>query len=105
MGTVITINGMEWGVFFVEKTHPALTDDSNEQDIFGITFYRTNEIYIDCGLPKELLRQTITHELVHAVRFSYGESLDLEDEEKICNFIGAHFDEIKANRKAILESI
>ncbi len=101
----ITINGMEWAVSFVDKNHPKLTNENGEQDAYGITFFRTCEIYIDGGLPKELLRQTLTHELVHAVRFSYGESLDLEDEDKICNFIGAHFDEIKAYRKAILKSI
>ena len=45
------------------------------------------------------------HELVHALRFSYGESLDLENEEKICDFIAAHFDELKRLRKEILKAV
>lgn len=101
---VMTINGISWAIFFVDKSHSALTDDNSEQDIYGITFYRTCEIYIDRELPKELMRQTVTHELVHALRFSYGECIDLENEEKICDFIAAHFDELKRLRKAILKA-
>ncbi|MDE7362955.1 MAG: hypothetical protein K2N38_13590 [Oscillospiraceae bacterium] len=105
MGTTITINGMEWAVHFVGKSHSALTDDSGTQDAYGVTLFRTGEIYIDSGLPKELMRQTVTHELVHALRFSYGECIDFESEEKICDFIAAHFDELKTLRKAVLKAL
>ncbi len=101
----ITINGIEWAVYFVDKSHSALTDDTGEQDAYGVAHYRTCEIYIDSGLPKELIRQVVTHELVHALRFSYGESLELENEEKICDFIAAHFDEFKRLRKKILKAV
>ena len=104
MATTITINGMEWAVYFVDKSHSALTVDNDIEVALGRTFYRTCDIYIDDGLPKEVLRQTVTHELVHALRFSYGECIDLENEEKICDFIAAHFDELKTLRKAILKS-
>lgn len=104
MVTVMTINGMAWAVFFVDKSHSALTDDNGTQDTYGVTFFRTCEIYIDRGLPKELMRQTVTHELVHALRFSYGKCIDLENEEKIGDFIAAHFDELKRLRKAILKA-
>ena len=100
----VTINGMEWAVHFVDNSHWALTDDNGVQDAYGVTRFRTCEIYIDCGMHKELIRQTIMHELVHALRFSYGECIDLENEEKICDFIAAHFDELKTLRKAILKS-
>jgi len=81
------------------------TDDSGTQDAYGVAHFRTCEIYIDSGLPRALMRQTVTHELVHALRFSYGESLDLESEEKICDFIAAHFDELKSLRKAVLKAL
>ncbi len=105
MSTTVTINGMEWSVYFVDKSYPALTDDSGTQDAYGVAHFRTCDIYIDCGLPKELMRQTVMHELVHALRFSYGESIDLESEEKICDFIAAHFDELKSLRKAVLKAL
>lgn len=103
--SIVTINGIEWTVYFVDKMHSALTDNNGEQDAYGVARYRTCEIYIDGGLPKELMRQVVTHELVHALRFSYGESLDLENEEKICDFIAAHFDELKRLRKEILKAV
>lgn len=105
MATIVTINGLEWTVYLVDKTHPQLTDENGKQDAYGITLFRECEIYIDCGLPKALLRQTITHELIHALRFSYGVELNMASEEAFCDFIGAHFDELKTRRKAILKSL
>lgn len=105
MAAAVMINGITWSVFFVDKTHEVLTNENGEQDAYGVARYRTNEIYIDNGLSKGIMRQTVTHELVHALRFSYGESLDLESEDKICDFIAAHFDEIKKLRKAILKAL
>lgn len=101
----ITINGVAWSMFFVDKTHAELVDDNGEQAAYGITLPRECEIYIDGELPQDLMRQIITHELLHAFAFSYRESIELETEEKVCDFISAHFDELKACRKAILKSI
>ncbi len=103
--TIVTINGFDWTVFFVDKTHPELVDDDGEQNAYGIALLREGEIYIDGSLPKGLMRRTITHELVHAIAFTYSVDLDKVDEEEICDFIAIHFAEIKACRKAILKSI
>lgn len=100
----ITINGLVWQVFFVEKGHSELADDNGGQPAYGIALFRKCNIFIDRGLPRQLLKQTLTHELVHAIAFSYGTNIDLENEEKICDFIAAHFDELKTLRKTILKS-
>lgn len=102
---ILTINGIEWTVYFVDKLHSALVDDNGEQDAYGITRYRLCEIFIDNGLHGDLFKQVATHELVHALAFSYGECIDLENEEKICDFIAAHFDELKRLRKEILKAV
>ena len=51
------------------------------------------------------MRQIVTHELVHAIALSYRESIELESEEKVCDFIAAHFDELKRLRKEILKAV
>lgn len=104
-GTTVNINGLKWRVFFVDKTHEDLTDEDGEQNAYGISLLREGEIYIDDGLPKGLMRKIVTHELVHAIAFSYSVNLEQADEEGFCEFAAAHFDELKTLCKAILKSI
>lgn len=101
----ITINGMSWTVFFVDNTNENLVDESGEQTAYGIALLREGEIYIDDGLPKGLMRKIVTHELVHALAFTYSVDLDKVDEEQICDFIATHFDELKSLRKAVLKAL
>lgn len=103
--TLITIHGIKWAVFFVDKTDEHLVDESSEQDAYGITLMRECEIYIDNGLPKGLMRKIVTHELVHAIAFTYSVELDELDEEQICDFIATHFNELKTLRKAVLKAL
>lgn len=103
--TIAIINGFAWNVFFVDKTHPELIDENGEQDAYGITLFREGEIYIDSELPDGLMRKTIVHELMHAIAFSYGVDLECASEETICDFVGAHFDELKTLRKAVLKAL
>ena len=105
MAILIKINGVAWNVFFVDKTHRQLTDDNGVQDAYGITYGRECEIYIDEGLPKDHMRQIITHELIHAFAFAYRESIECESEEKVCDFIASHFDELKRLRKELLKAV
>lgn len=97
----IKINELEWKVFLVDQNHPKLADEN----AYGITHFRECEIYIDSELSPPLFKQIVTHELVHAVAFSYGVELVDATEEGICDFTAAHFDEIKTLRKAILKCI
>lgn len=101
----IKINRTEWKVFFVDKTHAQLADESGEQIAYGITLPRECEIYIDNGLPKGMMRKIVTHELVHAIAFSYGVNLEHATEEDICDFIGIYFDVLKPIRKAVLKTL
>lgn len=105
METCLTIGSLSWKVFFVKKDHSELVDDDGKQIAYGITVFRECEIYIDYELPDELMRIVITHELVHAMAFSYAIDLTTASEEEFCNFIGVHFDELKACRKTILKMI
>lgn len=105
MAAKITINGMKWSVFFVDKTHEELVGDDGEQAAYGITYGRECEIYIDEGLPKDHMRQIVTHELIHALAFAYRESIEGESEEKVCDFMASHFDELKRLRKELLKAV
>lgn len=90
------INGLPWKLFDVDRDNKKLKID--DKPYFGITRFQDLEIYVDKTLVNELYRQTLIHELIHAFTFSYGVHLlaNEETEESICDFMGAHFDEILA---------
>ncbi len=101
----IIINGFEWKVHFVSQNHDELTDDNGKPSLYGVALMRECEIYIDGDLPKGLMEKIVTHELVHAVAYSYDVDLDNVDEEKMCDFIWTYFDAIKLYRDIVLEKI
>ncbi len=101
----IIINGFEWKVRFVSETHDELTDENGQPSLNGVTLLRKCEIYIDGDLPKGVMEKIVTHELVHAIAYSYDIDLDNVDEEKMCDFIGTYFDAIKLYRGIILDKI
>lgn len=88
------INGLKWKLLDVDANSERLKVDG--KDCFGVTRYRSLEICIDREQPKELYRQVLIHEIVHAFTFSFGVHLvaNEETEESVCDFAGAHFDEI-----------
>ena len=97
----VKINGLKWKIFFVASESPKLTDEDNKKNILGITYFRECEIYIDKSLSKPLRKQTVIHELVHALLFSYGINAEGATEEEICDLIGAHLDELVKLKEAI----
>ncbi len=97
----VKINGLKWKIFFVASESPKLTDEDNKRNILGITYFRECEIYIDKSLNKPLRRQTVIHELVHALLFSYGIDIEGATEENVCDLIGAHLDELVKLKEAI----
>lgn len=60
----IKINNLKWKVEFVTRE----TIDGS----FGLTSFRNLKISIATDVVKDVVRTTITHELVHALLESYG---------------------------------
>lgn len=87
-------NGLTWEVQSVQRDNEKLKLNGNE--CLGITYYKDLQIFLDCSLSKELFRQTVIHELVHAFAFSFGVHLvaNAKTEEPVCDFMGSHLDEI-----------
>lgn len=98
------VNGLTWTVQCVQRDSEKL--QVNDKDCLGVTYFQDLQIYIDGTLPKVLFRQTVIHELVHAFTFSFGVHLvaNEETEEPVCDFIGAHLDEIYSITNKIMNS-
>lgn len=86
----LKINDLEWNLTFVKK---------NEiEGCYGITRFSSLTIKIATDLHKDIVRTTITHELVHAYLESFGytppsiDSALMFSEEQICDFIAMNQD-------------
>ena len=102
----IVINGLKWKVFNAEPDSPKLKD-SKDVACFGITSFPRLAIYLRNDQAKELYRQTLIHELVHAYTFSFGVHLyaDENTEESVCDFFGANADKIITHANQIMEKL
>lgn len=89
--TECKINGLSWKVELTPRGSEELKNDDG-RDCFGTSHCGAQKIYLDETLPKDLMRQTLFHELAHAYMFSYG--YHINDEEAICDFIGSNIEKI-----------
>lgn len=91
----LRINGLNWNVQNVQRNDEKLKSKDGDS-CFGVTYYQELSVYLDKSMPKELYRQTVVHELIHAFTFSFGVHLFANErtEESVCDFMGAHLDEI-----------
>ena len=86
----IVIYGKDWTVNFVPGIHEKLTKEKYD----GLCYYNELAIYISNDiLKKELIRETLMHELTHAVLCSQGRFHQKRfDAEDMCEFVGWNAD-------------
>jgi CRISPR/Cas system-associated endonuclease Cas3-HD len=85
----IKINNRNWKVRFVKGTDKNLCAEDNEI-VCGITNYGKATIYINKEIEKDVMLDTIVHELTHAYLFVYGfGQVENFTEENVCDVFGA----------------
>lgn len=77
--TKIKIGAQDWTVIERDRSDDGFIAD----DAYGYTLQKTNVIILDKHCPPSRKRQTLFHELFHAVRFSNGSSGIKPDMENI----------------------
>lgn len=87
------INGIRWGIRLVAPSHPMLLTPWKTHAL-GVCDKVTQTIYIDKTLSKHKLKETLCHEIVHAVMFSYGVDLTYNEEEMVADLVSQYGDEI-----------
>lgn len=97
------VNTLTWK--FVNIEGDSSTLDIEGVQCFGITDPFTQTVYLRSDVSAEMYRQTLIHELTHVFTFSYGVHLMADEltEESVCDFNGAHLDEIYRLANEIME--
>jgi len=75
----IKIGAQDWAIVERSRDDDGMIND----DSYGYTLQKSNFIVIDKNCPPSRKRQTLFHELFHAVRFSNGSSGIKPDMENI----------------------
>ena len=95
----LKINDLIWDLSFVSK--------EEIDGCYGLTKFSTLEIKIATNLHRDVVRTTITHELVHAYLESLGytvpstESPLMFSEEQVCDFIAMNVESLMADSKKV----
>lgn len=90
---MFNINGEQWEVIGVPANDERLARSDGGYTI-GVCDDRQKQIFVAIGLPIELLKKVLCHEIVHAAMFSYNVELTLEQEEIIADLIATYGEEI-----------
>jgi len=77
--TKVKIGAQDWTIVERSRDDDGMIND----DSYGYTLQKSNFIVIDKNCPSSRKRQTLFHELFHAVRFSNGSSGIKPDMENI----------------------
>ena len=79
----------EWTVELVPRRDKRLILDGNPN--WGMTYYRTRDIYIDEELDEDALDEVLLHELTHAMLFETQIKPTRKfDEEDVCETVGMY---------------
>lgn len=92
--------------FIIELRHYGTNEDIvygfSEPGTCGETLMCHNRIFINDDLAPEVMRWTITHELVHAYLWSYGfDAVTNLTHEQVCEFIASYCEDISKDTNTV----
>lgn len=85
---MITINGEVWGIRLVPPYHPGLAAPSGPA--LGCCNDITKTIYLNNTLSPSEIEKVLTHEIVHAVMYSYNVDISDQVEEIVADIIATY---------------
>jgi hypothetical protein len=90
---MFTINGIAWNIKFVEPYSDYLRRSDGSLTV-GVTDFPKRTVYLSELLKGAFLRRVMAHELTHCFCFSYNIVLDIDEEERMADFIATYGEEL-----------
>ena len=85
----VVINNIKWKIKFKPASSGELRRNNGSYTI-GMTDNKTKTIYLSNDLHGSLLYNVLCHEMVHAFCFSYSIYFEVEEEERLADFIATY---------------
>lgn len=101
---MININGRDWEILLVSPFHPMLKRSDGNYAL-GVCDDYESAIYITEDVKWEYLKKILSHELTHAVMFSYNIDLTFEQEEAFADLLATYGQEIIHKTNLIFQRI
>lgn len=90
---MFTINGIRWHISFVEPNSNYLRRSDGSLTV-GVTDFPKRTVFLSNLLKGAFLRKVTAHELTHCFCFSYDIVLDIEEEERMADFMATYGEEL-----------
>lgn len=98
--TQLDLYGINWEINFVPSAHLAFNETPNRM---GVTYEKRREIYVANDMNELAVRDTLIHELSHAVIFTNHLCKDEYTQEELCLFIDRYAFDLVRFTNEILE--
>lgn len=89
----VVINNIPWQIKFINGANNNLRRYDGTYTV-GMTDNKQKTIFLHDHLDGSFLYKVFCHELVHAFCFSYGLNFNIEEEERLADFIATYGKEI-----------
>ena len=90
---MFVINNISWKIKFVEPYSNNLRRSDSSITV-GVTDFPMRTVYLSELLKGAFLRKVVAHELTHCFCFSYDIVLDIDEEERMADFIATYGEEL-----------
>lgn len=87
------INGVKWNIVFVSPHSDRLTRSDGSKTV-GVAFLDENTIYISKLVCGAFLKRVLAHELVHAFCLSYSIFMNIDEEERLADWVATYGTEL-----------
>lgn len=87
------INGVKWNIVFVSSCSDRLKRSDGSKTV-GVAFLDETTIYLSNRLRGAFLRRVTAHELVHAFCLSYSIFMNIDEEERLADWVATYGTEL-----------
>lgn len=90
---MFTINGIEWEIVFVEPYSEELLRSDKSRTV-GVTDFNKRTVFLSNLLRGRFLRRVIAHELCHCYCFSNNCYMEIEEEERLADWVSLYAEDL-----------
>ena len=87
------INGVLWKIKFENPNSEQLKRSDGSRTV-GVTDFNEKTVFLSNLLVGAFLKRVMAHELCHCFCFSYDIHLDIDEEERMADFIATYGEEL-----------